>query len=190
MFRSIHILLVFALFSCQSSNDKELDLYFDLEKKIGEIENDLRVGKARLHKIVELNGKVESIDTVPDTLELQFFSIANINNIQNQNLYEVSTTKDENSNLNILTYRHIDPESAKVPWMEIYYLEELSECLTIKLLFKEQNTGFRTSRNLELQFENLLGKYLLKSYLIKGFQKSFGQDSVKFSIEGQVYYNQ
>lgn len=185
--------LIFIIFvSCNSGEKDSVDLYFDLEAKVNLTVDQLVANSHVLTKFASLNDETDTALVEPDTLqwkrELELFSTANINKIQYKGVYAVEDKNDENSNLQIRTYTHLDPEKANVTWMEVHYLEDFERVSFIKLNYKENNAGFSVYRDLSMNYEAIRGEYFLSSYSIEGYQKILGQDTVQFNIVGDISY--
>ncbi len=186
------VLIILVSCSCRSER-KPVDIHFDLDERVQIIIDQLDGYEYSLTKLATMDGVEEStsltdLDSARWARELELFSSANINQPQFQGVYEIFDRPDENSNLTVRRYEHIEPMDANIPWMEVRYLNKLENCKSVTLEYREKNTGFSVFRILSMNFEDIRGENLLKDYSVKGYQKIFGQDTVKFFIQGELSY--
>ena len=185
-------ILIFILLAC-SSEPAGVELYPDMKMKVQELVENLRDKPISLQKIGNMDGEQDTtllsgLDSAQWNRELQLFSSANFNKSIYRDLYEQKESADQNSNLTVRTYTYTGTKKVPVVSMEIRYLDDPSNWHGVKIKYRESNRGFQAHRDLEMNFEDMRGKYRLKDYSVNGFQKILGQDTVKFSIVGTLKY--
>lgn len=184
------LLIVIMLASCENKRS-ETAYYYPLDSLLNEQVQFLTLSRATLVKKAFIDGKEESVSFTPkDTTrwkyELDVFSeLRDINKPANVGKYRTEKgLKDSTSNLLIYTIE--STETMPVVFMNVYYLDTLSDIRKIEGFYREESSLLKSARHLSMEFENINNKIVLTSYSIKGGQKMLLGDSVQFSVHGMV----
>jgi len=165
-------------------------MYFDIDSLVKAQAISLGSKQVLLNKKVIIEEKTESkeveINEEKWLEELKLFSLANINKPINMGLYTVVDKKDESSNLLIREYNHIIPMDSEVPYMRLWYLEEIKNTRKIQLKFVQDNIVYHSERELSMELSMSEGGNTLTRYTISGYQKLLGMDSTTYSVEGKI----
>ena len=190
----IPFLLISILTRCnQSSVEQDIHVYFDLDSLVKGQANILKTKKVILNKKVVINDKTEIREISTDSLEwleeLELFSLANINKPVNQGMYEVIDRKDVESNLIVRDYTHKVQEEAAVPYMRLWYLQDVSNIRKIQLKFVQDNIVYHSERVLTMELTDIESPGVLQYYSILGYQKLTGMDTTNYIVEGTTIFS-
>jgi hypothetical protein len=191
-FRSAILIVVAAAFTCSSClTGKKESSFYSIDSLVTEQVTQLTELKARLSKSAVVQGKSDSISYVPkDTTEWIkelgiFRQLQIINKPVNHGSYLVDDgLLDPASNLTVKAFT--STEQLPVRYMKIYYQRSVSNPRKIEALYDEENTLYKSSRLLSLEFSQINNKIVLTSYSIDGGQKMVMGDSVTFLIKGNI----
>jgi hypothetical protein len=185
------ILLILVVLSACETRHSDTKYYYALDSVLNEQVQYLTQSHATLTKKAAIDGKEESTSFIPkDTTrwkyELDVFAELNdINKSANVGKYRTERgVKDANSNL--LIFKIESTEKLPVVFLNVYYLETLSNIRRIEGLYREESSLLKSSRQLSMEFQNINNKIVLTSYSITGGQKMLLGDSVQFSVNGMV----
>ncbi len=176
----------FIFFSCNRANQKYDKAYFDFDSLINVQVAGLLKAQSIINKKSRINEKEDDSSFTPDSLNLAneldvFRQLDLINKPLFRNAYEIKDgEKDSKSNLLIRSYTAKAP--SPVPFVKFYYRSSPHEIKKIESVFQEENTLYRTRRNLLLEFDDSSGPLLLKRYQLSGIQKMILNDTVNFSV--------
>jgi hypothetical protein len=165
--------------------------YFAIDSLVKEQVICLPALKASLKKESVLNNVVDTVSFTPvDTLlwskELDaFLQLKEINKPINNGSYLVEDgLLDTQSNLTVKLFSSTGDQT--VQWLKLYYYKSLSKLKKIEAQFNEENSLYKSSRMLCMEFQEYNNKTVLTSYSIIGGQKMFLSDSVGYSIKGKI----
>ena len=179
------------LISCGNIKPQEASVYFSLDSLLDLQSDHLVASKAKLTKITFSAKDSAFAELNPDSLgwsnEFQLIRELDINKPSLSGRYKQIKKKDTNSNLDVIRYESTE-DDLDVEYFELYYLKELKELKLIKASSFESNSIFKSSKNIELELDNINDKLQITRYNVKGYQKMILQDSVKFRIEGKITY--
>lgn len=185
------ILSVSLLITACEEKRSDTKFYYPIDSLLTQQAQYLTESKAKLSKQAAIDGKKEATAFVPkDTTawlhELDVFAELNdINKPTNVGKYRTERgIKDQTSNLLIYTIQ--STETLPVSFINVYYLNTLSDIRKIEAHFNQQSDLMKTSRDLLMEFQNINNKIVLTSYSIQGGQKMLLGDSVTFSVHGMV----
>lgn len=186
----IIVLSIIVLLSCENKRS-DIQNYYALDSLLSEQTKFLSQSKAILTKEASLDQRKETKSYIPTsdsawTHELDIFVTLNdINKPANAGKYRIEKdVKDANSNL--LIYKIASTEHVPIVFLDVYYLETLSNIRKIEGFYREENTLLRSSRQMVMEFQNINNKIVLTSYSILGSQKMLLGDSVQFSVTGKI----
>jgi hypothetical protein len=155
--------------------------------------NALTVRKASLHKEALLGTQVNSLKYTPkDTLtwinELDVFrQLETMNKLVNRDSYIVDDgLYDPGSNLTVKAFTAKEETDLPVNYLRVFYHESVNNPRKIEALYNENNTLYKSSRLLIMEFEQIQDTTLLTSYSIHGGQKMTLGDSIIFAISGKI----
>ena len=177
----------------QSCEEKRSDtkFYYPIDSLINAQVVYLVESNAKLSKRAAIDGKEESVSFIPKDSsawvhELDVFAELNdINKPTNVGQYRTERgVKDLTSNLLIYTIK--STEKLPVSYINVYYLNTLSDIRKIEAHFDQESDLLKSSRDLLMEFQNINNKIVLTSYSIQGGQKMLLGDSVTFSVHGMV----
>lgn len=173
---------------CDKASQKYDKAYLDFDSLLHAQSDLLLAGKYTVHKTAMLDGKKEDSSFQPDSIRLAneldvFRQIDVINKPLYRTTYKIiDGEKDTQSNLLIRTYEATGP--SPVPFVKIYYHQNITHIKKIESVYRDENTLYATQRMLQLAFDDTTGIPLLTSYSLQGIQKMTLSDSVHFSVEG------
>ena len=85
-------------------------------------------------------------------------------------------------------YQAKQPQEVDIPYMKIYYEEDLSQVRRVETLFRENNPLYSTQRQMELRFANEGGTLRLLSFGVTGKQKMILRDSILYQTVANLRY--
>jgi hypothetical protein len=186
----IFYLFILSLFYSCTSATTETALFFPVDSLLNAQVRELTAARAELKKTAVI-GKEESTSTYvpPDEngwkkeLEI-FYHINTINKPVNQSLYSTSDQQEDNSELSVRTIR----TTAEMPveFLKVYYRHDPMSPERLVARVRENNTMYEGTRTLEMQFDVVGSKPILRKYLINGGQEMFVGDSVQYGIIGEI----
>ncbi len=188
----MRFLLVVALAwlgACTAREKKYVKAYTDLDSLVNAQITALKEEQQTLKKRAWLNQLASDTAYRPDSLawtnELSIFrQLDAINKPTFRGAYVRETGTDSKSNLAVLSLTSNKPST--VPYIRFYYLNKPANLKRVEARFEESNALFSTYRQMEMQFEEINGQTLLKSFRVEGAQKMMLSDSVRFGIEATV----
>lgn len=113
-----------------------------------------------------------------------FFELNAVNKPIYKGIYKIEEYADSKSNLRVRSFSTTDDLPVKV--LKVYYQKSLSELRKIEAEYNEANSLYSSRRFLTMKFENIYNKTMLTSYSVAGGQKMFLDDSVQYTIDGDV----
>jgi len=185
-----HLILVFAivcLSSCSEKKGAAPKSFYNIDSLVT-----IQVQKLKgseLTKSVEIDSKSEQTKFVPDSAqwasELEIFrQLAQVNKAAFRDAYVVSDTRDTNSNL---TVREIKAQrEVPVSMVRLYYLRTPADLRRVEATFVEENTLYTNTRKMVMELQRYNNVNLLHRYRIESLQKFIMDDSVRFTIAGEV----
>ena len=181
------LLLPMVLASCQK-NSRQAGSYFD--SLVAAQVSYLSKGKASLVKKATLDGKQDQFNFTPDSTtwenELSIFrQLSVFERPSYRQAYRIEDgIKDDKSNLMVRRYR----ATQEIPVLELqfYYFNQFKNLKKIEAIYRQQNLLYASTRHLSMEFEEVEGKPVLIAYRIKGAQKMFLGDSVKYSVLTEI----
>ena len=186
---SLLTLVCCLMVSCTTQRQRKENLYNIDSLVAGQIDH-LLFHKAGVNKKVSLNSVEKIITTVPsDASEWRneldiFIELDAINKPINKGAYNVETYADLKSNLKVKSFRTaID---LPVKYLLVYYHQSLKEVRKIEAQYNETNTLYSSARFLTMEFQNISNQTVVTSYSIKGGQKMFLDDTVKYKIDATI----
>jgi len=178
-------------FGCKPSEDTGSTMrYFKLDSLIQEQMTTVLSRKVYLEKISLLDGKYDSSGFIPDSIHLaREFAVIEQNSIDKPKywgLYEKEFGKDNQSNLNTLTYH--STRELPVPYLKIYYLNTINNLRKIETAYVDKNSIYHSFREIKILFEDVNEEVVIKEYHIQGYQKMLGVDTVKYKVTGRLNF--
>lgn len=145
---------------------------------------------AALTKQVTLNAKDETtsdakMDSSEWSREWEAFGVLNaLNKPVNRNFYELNDARDTRSNLTVRSFT--TAQDLPLKFVRLYFQGKLSALRRIEALYESTNGLYETRKNLVMEFQDVRGTALVTAYTIEGGQKMLFDDSLRYSIRGQV----
>ncbi len=175
--------------ACTAREKKYIKAYTDLDSLVTAQVTALQGEKKDLRKKAWLNEVGSDTTYKPDSLawanELSIFrQLDALNKPTFRNAYVSETGTDTKSNLTVLSLT--SNKNSTVPYIRFYYLNKPANLKKVEARFEESNALYATYRDMEMHFEEINGKPLLKSFRIEGTQKMMLADSVRFGMEAEV----
>lgn len=187
----ICIITILSFVACEDTKKSEkVVFYYDLENQISNQIALLTNKKAEINKTVILDGKLSETSYRPDSAqwadELNLLLSIDINMPKYQGLYTQLVENDKNSNLKICTFSHQLNDNVRVPYIKIYYLENINEPKKIEGEFIEHSSVSDSYRKISVDFELIEDNNIMTGYEIDGYQKLLTIDSVTFQLSAKL----
>jgi hypothetical protein len=181
------------LVACEA--DKERVMFYPIDSLVTAQIRALTTSQATLQKEAVLGSDVSSKKyTPPDTLtwidELDIFrQLETMNKPVNRDSYIVDDgLYDPGSNLTVKAFTSKESD-LPVNYLRVFYEHSVNRPRKIEALYKEDNTLYKSSRIMIMEFDQINNKTVLTSYSITGGQKMTLGDSVMFAINGKIQIN-
>ena len=175
--------------SCSNERIKPAGLY-NIDSLIVTQIDYLIAHKATMRKETTLNGIEKISTTIPKNAmdwknELAIFSELDvINKPINKGAYTIENHADIKSNLQVQAFN--TTADLPVKYLRVYYQHSLNKIRKIEAQYNEANTLYTSARFLAMEFEDSFDKTILTSYSIKGGQKMFLDDTVRYTIDVSI----
>jgi hypothetical protein len=184
-------LIVLAVFFAGCESGKETSSLYSIDSLVSAQVIALAEAKAILHKEATLGNRTDRSvytpgDTTAWTNELDIFRhLQQINKPVNRDSYIVDDgLYDPGSNLMVKAFT--STRQLPVMSMRIYYDNAIKKPRKIEALYEEENSLYKSSKLLRMEFQQVNNKTVLTSYTIHGGQKMVLGDSVTFSVKGKI----
>jgi hypothetical protein len=191
--RTLSMSLMLILSAC-NHNQQEI-VFYPIDSLITHQIENLSQDKAILHKEAFLKGHTDTVTYIPrDTTawvnELDIFRQLKImNKPVNRDSYIVDDgLYDPGSNLTVKAFTSKN-EDLPVLSLRVFYDDNLLSPRRIEAVYREENTLYKSSRNLSLEFQQIDNKTVLTAYAIEGGQKMILEDSIQFAVRGKIQIN-
>lgn len=187
-------LFAFALLFTSCENKKPVTQYYAVDSLIDAQIEYLSNGKLGVAKISRLGNITDTtflseVDSTGWASELDIFrQIDELNKPINKGEYIVSSKKLE-SQKDISLTSFTSKKKQGVGYLKLYAEHSLSNLRKLEANFVEENSLYKSSRTLTMEFNNINNKTVLTSYAIVGGQKMFSGDTVEFFIRGKVKHS-
>jgi hypothetical protein len=174
---------------CGAENQSTASLY-DIDSVIQHqisyfVNQEVEIKKKAVLNGVEKSTIIQPKDSVDWEEELTIFLELNIiNRPINRNLYNVEDLSDTESNLRIKSFTAT--EELPVKYLKVYYFKTMDRIRKIEAEYNAENSLYKSTRLLTLEFEEIEGKSRLASYAVDGGQKMFLDDSVQYTIDAAI----
>jgi hypothetical protein len=119
---------------------------------------------------------------------LALYSEADLNKPVLRDQYSVSDSTLSGDDLQLKIYQALKPEDVDIPYMKVYYENDISRVRRIETFFREDNPLYSTQRRMTLDFENRSGDLRLLSFSTLGKQKMIFRDSIIYQTEATIRY--
>lgn len=189
-FFPVLIFLAIAVSSCNQGN--QTSKLYNIDSLLTEQVKVLAVGKPKLQKLAVLGSNNDTLTYIPDSAawsrELEIFrQLEAMNKPVNRPNYLVDDNLyDPGSNLTVKAFTALEP--LPVRSVRVFYDTDIQKPRKIEAIYDEENTLYKSSKNLLLEFQQINNKTLLTSYSIDGGQKMILSDSVTFSVKGRIQF--
>jgi hypothetical protein len=183
------VLLGALLVGCAPKQSVTETTFYNIDSLVSAQINTLKSGKHQLSKLVEIDGKQETTQLVPDSIQWAndieiFRQLAQVNKASFRTEYSVNDVRDTNSNLMV---REIKSTSdVPVPLVRLYYLRNLGDLRKVEATLVEENTLYINTRRMIMEFERVGNTSLLHRYRIESVQKFVAKDTARFVIAGEI----
>jgi hypothetical protein len=190
LFSFVVLLASAAMTSC--TQPTETSNLYNIDSLVTEQIRLLATTKPTLEKHAVLGSGTDTLAYVPDSTqwnkELEIFRQLDLMNkpvnrayyLVDDNLY------DPGSNLTVKAFTALEP--LPVRSVRVFYDTDIRQPRKIEAIYDEENTLYKSSKNLLLEFQQIDNKNLLTSYSIDGGQKMILSDSVTFSVKGRIQF--
>jgi hypothetical protein len=175
--------------SCEPAIEREqksIVTYYDIDGVVDEQLLLLDSIIPSLLKTANINGIKQKIDLSPtDSIwrrELEIFRSADINKPRLSDSYaqKEAISKSDSSIIYISKF----PKSTLADTIRITFVNKLPSKIYASL--RSQNTLFKSSKKLKLEFSNVNGRQMLTDYSVAGWQKMISKDATYFEIDGSI----
>lgn len=184
----LSVLFLLLVFSCQERTIQSA-VYYPVDSLVAAQQSVLSGLNAVLRKSTRLNSASSVIELTPgDSLhwanELQIFASLEV---INKPTYrgEYSEQREDQSGLQVWSFTSLK-DDVPVRYLKIFYDRSPENIRRIEAKWQEKNIMFRSQRLFTLHFNAADGHNLLQRFEVRGGQKMFLQDTVSYSIEGEV----
>lgn len=190
LFLSILICTGVVLSSCNQGT--QTSKLYNIDSLLSQQVQLLAAGKPKLQKHAVLGNNNDTLTYVPDSAawsrELEIFrQLEAMNKPVNRPNYLVDDNLyDPGSNLTVKAFTALEP--LPVRSVRVFYDTDIQKPRKIEAIYDEENTLYKSSKNLVLEFQQINNKTLLTSYSIDGGQKMILSDSVTFSVKGRIQF--
>lgn len=181
--------LLFLLAAACTQEQKSTQKYFDFDALIDDQISQLSQRGRVLEKVAAMAADQSDSTFLPSgkgwESELEIFrDLELINKPAFKDVYKIEDPLyDTKSNLKIRQYA---ASEAPLHLIKFYYQNEFLHLKKIEATITEKNLLYTTSRALIMEFDEEDGKPQLIRYSMDGFQKMVFNDTVRFSVQGQV----
>ncbi len=166
-----------------------IDEYYDIKGLIDRQVSLLDSISPSLSKWAIIDGTEEKDKiTLPDTAwgeELSIFRSMDINKPLLLDSYD--RIIDDNGEEKVISLISKTPKSTNVDTL-IISIKKDQQPARIYAYLSNQNTLFKTSKNMEMIFKEYQKRNMLESYTIHGWQKMISKDTTKFDIKARILY--
>jgi len=182
--------------ACAGDSQVEISMentpYFDLKGLLNqqitlldslnpEVEIQALIGSEQAHEVMHK----DSADWA-ETLEL--YADADLNKPVLRDQYLIQDSILAGSDLQVRIYRAKQPEGVDIPFMKVYYENDISRVRRVETFFRENNPLYSTQRSMALHFGSEDGLLRLMSYSTSGKQKMIFRDSVLYKTDASIRY--
>lgn len=185
---------LFLLSACDRSNLTYDKPYFDFDSLVTRQIKSLSPLGDSIKKIAVMDGKQDASAFRATEEDLRheldvFQQLDVINKPIYKNAFLVSEEEDTKSNLKVRIYRLNQQSNIQSPvdFVRLYYLNNIHHLKKIESVYQEENALYFTKRHLTVELEEENDKPMLKRYSISGVQKMILNDTVKFTISGNIF---
>lgn len=181
--------LWFVFLSCAPAGNKEV-LFYPVDSLLNVQTRFLSESGAVLNKTAAMGNEVSSAEYVPPgedawkkELEI-FYHINTLNKPVNKSSYVVSDEVENSTSLKVKTFTA--KEDLPVQLLRVYFKTDPDRPARIEARLREENSMYEGTQQLEMQFEEVDDKPVLKKYSVTGGQEMFLADSVQYRITGDI----
>lgn len=174
------------------TKSKQTSKLYNIDSLLTQQVKALTLSKPKLEKHAILGNTTEKQEYVPDSAawsrELDIFrQLEAINKPVNRSNYLVDDNLyDPGSNLTVKAFTALEP--LPVRSLRVFYENDIQTPRKIEAVYDEENTLYKSSKNLLLEFQQINNKNVLTSYSIDGGQRMILSDSVTFSVKGRIQF--
>jgi hypothetical protein len=187
-------LLIVALViqACNNQRIKEepTDWYYDVQSLLKSQTEQLEELKPVVKKTIEIDGVKESHELVFNKKEwqneLDIFNLADINKPVLKDQYEA--VKRSMANGAELIYRPVNQEAQGIVQLRLV-MDPQEVVKKLEANYVEKNYLYSSQKVLTLEFDNVEGSPVLKSYKVSGTQKMIMKNQVDFLITSNIQFN-
>lgn len=188
---TVSLLVAIALlFSCSDKKIAGPKPFYNVDSLISIQVKHLK-GKYELNKFVFIDEKEEHMRIVPDSTrwasELEVFRLIDqINKPAFRSNYDVTESRDTNSNLTVREISLRPGTEAPVLGVKFYYLRDPSDLRRIVAMVGTDNALYTKMQVFTIEFEPVNGVQLVQRYRIEGTEQMVMDDVVHFVVAGEV----
>jgi len=136
----------------------------------------------------ERDEKVMQKDSTDWAETLKLYAEADLNKPVLRDQYLVSDSMLTETGNRLKIYQAKQPKEVDIPYMKVYYEDDLSQVRKVETLFRETNPLYSTQRQMELRFANQDGMLRLLSFSATGKQKMILRDSILYQTDATIRY--
>jgi hypothetical protein len=185
----IAVLLFFVLSACigEQKPENKVTKYYDLKGLLNEQAGEMGRKGLTIQKEVQLNGKNESSQSRPDSLqwteELESFYQLDLNKTVYRDAYEIEEKELEEGKK--LSYVAKNPKKVAVEEMQLFF-DQQQRLRELQAIYREKNQLYEARKKLTAKFRPLGQHIQLAEYSEEGLQKLVMSDSLSYSLHVQV----
>lgn len=176
--------------ACTESN--QTSKLYNMDSLVTQQVSLLVMNKPTLRKHAILGSTMDTLAYVPDSAgwsrELDIFRQLDAMNkpVHRSNYLVDDNLYDPGSNLTVKAFTALEP--LPVRSLRVFYDTDIQQPRKIEAVYDEENSLYKSSKNLLLEFQQINNKNVLTSYSIDGGQKMILSDSVTFSVKGRIQF--
>ena len=183
--------------SCNSNSSQPVQglddtPYYDLEGLINAQVYLLDSLNPQVEMLAMISGKQETKVLRKDSAEwaeaLGLYAEADLNRPVLRDQYSIKDSYANDFGWQLRTYQAIQPGDVDIPYLKVFYEDDIDNVRRVEALFREENPLYSTLRSMSIGFERRAGRVMITSYTTTGRQKMVLRDSILYQTNARIIY--